>query len=232
MFPWSDPKSPHSDRLESIHEGLSKINPSKDAILRAIVTTTELPNIQDQKISKISSIAEEAIQKCAPILNLPQMNRISAFKDDLMKFLSIAIQIWEDAQKNEFSVVATSVLQEAVVAWGEHDEYDQVEVPTHAPQDSVSQTHGRAVAVLFPQVYQSKTDKPTKISRGVALWSDHTIYQLGRKEFDIQYKRTHEVSGDTTTRRVRQTVPIFLSLITLIKASQNSLRRTGMSRHE
>jgi hypothetical protein len=208
--------------LEHILGGLLKINPAKEAILRVVISTTELADLQGQKESIIHSIVEKVIGKCTPILSLPQMDRISVFKDDLVRFLNSAVQLWEDAQKSEFRVVATSVIEDAAVSWGEQDEHCQADVATDTPQESL---HQDPVVILFPQVYQHTTNKFTVINHGFALWSDHTIYRLGRREFQIQYKRNREILGGTAGR-VRQNALVSSETI-LIKHFSVAQGRQG-----
>jgi hypothetical protein len=198
VFPWSNSENSQSNILEHILEGLLHTNPQKEAILRTIVSTSQLPNVKRSEASAISLIVKEVTDKCAPILTLLQSDRTSTFQDPITKFLEDALHVWKDAQRSEFRIVATSTIRDAIHEWGEQDEH-QAEVTTNTSQDLITQ---EPVVVLFPQVYE--TNGRTVIHPGAALWSDCRIYQLGKREYRAQHTRNHELLGGSTSR-VRQT---------------------------
>jgi hypothetical protein len=196
LFPWSNPGKLQHNMLEHVLKDLLSTSPRKEAILRAVISAIELPDIQSEKESTINSIITEVTEKCAPILRLPQRDYTSAFQEDLGKFLKDTLHVWEDSQRSESRIVATSIIEEAVGAWGEQEH--QAEATTNTPQDSIPQ---EPVAILFPQVYQVTTENPSVINHGSALWSDRGIYQRGKSQYHSQYTRNLEALGGTT--RVR-----------------------------
>jgi hypothetical protein len=93
LFPWSNDGKLQSNLLKRTLEGLLNTNSSKEAILRAYISITELSNIQGKNNSAINLVVEEVTETCAPILSLPQKDCTSAFRDDLTKILKDALQV-------------------------------------------------------------------------------------------------------------------------------------------
>jgi hypothetical protein len=182
--------------LDRILEDFLESNPKKEAILRAILSTSESKDSEFQQGLAVNSIMSELLAKFSPILDLLQ--KTSAFENDLAKFVHNAIHTWKDAQKSDVRTVANIQTTAGGPPWGER--------PEHAPEENAKQTSSEiqphAITALFPQIYQiSLTGKREDLHIGFALWSDHTIYRQGVKEYQLQSKRNMDVSG--RVRRIR-----------------------------
>jgi hypothetical protein len=199
LFPWPRSENEQLNILDRILDDFLRNNPQKEAILRAIISTSEFKDRESRQTLAISNIIKEVKAKCAPILALKQ-DRSSTFEVELTKVIHTAIDIWKDAQKSRLRTVATFRLEEGIFDWDEMDE--------PASKETTSSTSGgssaKAVTALFPQIYQiSITEGNVIIHNGVGLWSDHAVYQLGVDECKEQSRRNSSVPG-IMAERVRK----------------------------
>jgi hypothetical protein len=193
--------------LERILEGLLTVSPQKEAILRSIISSTEIPGKEKSIENIIETIVESVTTFCAPMLELPQQRRLSEFQNRFKKFLNGAILLWNYAQRSQSRVIATSKFEDGA-DWEIYGEHGNVE---DASDKALHSTPPPIIKVLFPYVFQISNNTPIHIHYGFTIGSDQPVYKAAQKEYSTQYKRvsgpnSEVLSGAGRVRKLLQKV--------------------------
>jgi hypothetical protein len=214
LFPLPNASNSKSNMLERIIHNIFKTSPGKGAIIRTVIGSSGLPEIEEQKRVISEAMENEVVKICEPLLVLLPKDSASDFRRDLKRLLENAVETWNRAQRSE-SRIEVSLKKAPDGGW----------VDRYENHERVAQEHADIIAVLFPAVYQTHTAKTTTINHGFTIWTDCSLVQRGKKEFQQQELRNRAAPGPPSGRVRCSTVQNKMSTNNCLSVGPSQYKR-------
>lgn len=183
LFPWT--LAGESGLLGTILEDLTRADPQKEAIFRALICSPEVQNRSDRAASATASVVDEVVKVCSPLLDVHDLQ--TSFKEDLEAFLLEVVKFWTRTQRHQKRTVSVRKAEAGAAAWDIREVYGKL------PDDAAHLDLRYPVAVLFPQLYQVMPNEGVDVlHHGYTVWPEQDIYVKAKMEFHTQRHRVNK----------------------------------------
>jgi hypothetical protein len=189
LFPWPKTGQTQLGISGDLLENVSYVDPEKEAILRAIISTIGGPAAEAAKDVIFDSLVEKVSGICEPLLRAIPENK-KAFRSKLLNILNDAAQVWAKAQKSRARIVIVPV----------DDTKDIGEREKHQILKLAPDVHAELAVVLFPQIAYANTSDDSFIHQGWGIMTDLQLYQTGKLEWETQNRRFNIQNGPSGNR--------------------------------